>query len=276
MHKHAQVLYREARRRRALKYLRRAAAMGNLDAVNTLVGYLAFPREALERKSWMRRASQLAIEQKKPAIVIAGYLRAIEEFDHAGRVLLRAAKLGDIDAAFEVGLINEGPDGNATEAERRFRQAADAGHYKAQLKLGNLLMQSDRSAEGKYYYQKAIAQEPAQGRSATFELGQHLWKRGEIDKADQLLRSATTPADPHSNVYVYAEFLCEQGQTAKAIELLQARHGTSATTTQLREAAKVLRHGHRPDAATEFTDRADHIELQERQRDANRDYDDFD
>ena len=259
--------WRRGRKWRAIRYYRRSAKTGNVEAASAL-GRRLSASHARAREAWLQRAARMAVEQRLPATEVARHLRNAGQFDRFESVLRQAAESGDAKAAFELGRAFTRLGVDPAEAERYFRVAADSGHYDAGLALARLLMASGRPQEGGQYLFRAAALESSGSRTATLELGRHEWRSGHFARADFYLGRAAAADAPKSNTRVYAEFLCERGRAAEAAELLRTNYATGVGTSELREVANLLRRHGRVDDAAHFRALAD--------RSAQMDIDSFD
>lgn len=142
----ARVLHQAGHLDEAASFYEDAASGGHADAMVSLAQVL----DDITRQRSVELLEQAAAKGSINAIYNLGVFMRDHQRD--GKTALRhfvdAAARGDADAAFNAGVLYD--DGNmvvrnATQAERYYRQAANAGHEWAKINLAHLLIEEGRS-----------------------------------------------------------------------------------------------------------------------------------
>jgi Tfp pilus assembly protein PilF len=105
------------------------------------------------------------------------------------------------------------------EAERWYRQAAEADHPAAAYNLGMLLLEQGRLEEAEQWLRRAVEGKPA--GLATHPLGVVLAQQGQLEEAEQWLRKAATGIPMkgrRSSQYDLGVVLARQGRAEEAKE----------------------------------------------------------
>lgn len=156
----------------------------------------ALPRLSLGQKLLLRKLSR--VEPSEPADIDLATAReerfalgkraaACAEHAIAANIYFIAAREGDAEAAYTLGLCFEKGDGvpkSAKEARRRFEIAAEGGYAEAYLRLGDYekdgVLGEKNGALALSYYQKAAAAGSAEGAFRTGEA----YRFGTLAEAD--------------------------------------------------------------------------------------------
>ena len=97
----------------------------------------------------------------------------------------RAAGTGDGDAAYRLGdLLSQRED---PDAERYYRQAAEAGHFRASFELANIFCVRGEFADAESFYRLSASAGSAESRN---NLANMLAARGALAEAENLYREA--------------------------------------------------------------------------------------
>lgn len=162
---------------KAVRHLRQAAEAGNSEAAFQLSLKLAGREQ--ERLDWLRRAAEFARNEGRPASKVAYYLRQAGQDEQAEDTLRQAAGSGDAAAAYELGSMLTGAEG-----ERYYRLAAERGNRAAARYLGNAALRAGRDQDAERYLRAAAEGSAVEDQIALVDF---LIGKGRTDEALPLL-----------------------------------------------------------------------------------------
>jgi TPR repeat protein len=188
-------LYRNGDLNGARTSWRRAADQGKQEARVLLARIAEAAGDSAEAKARMQEATEglAKLLDRAQGIVdhahrsyrdIGSMLYRDGKLEEAEPYFRQAAKAGDLESRFAVGLVLE-ERGMRGEAERAYREAADAGHPDAYARLGGLLAERGDGEAAEQLYQQSA---DAGGAEGQFRLGQVREQQGRIYEAERLYR----------------------------------------------------------------------------------------
>jgi TPR repeat protein len=163
----------------AVKWYRKAAEMGNLNAMNNLGACYedgqGVPKDLEESVKWYRKAAEQgsAIAQRNVGLAYIRGEGVVQNNESALGWIKKSATQGDAHAQYLLGVGYSGIDGipvNHSEMFNWFRKAAEQGHAAAQKYLGDCYVNGEgitaNSTEAVKWYLKAAAQKDADAQNA--------------------------------------------------------------------------------------------------------------
>ncbi|MEU1899320.1 protein kinase [Nocardiopsis dassonvillei] len=183
------LMRQRGKKNRAESWYRRAAEAGDTEAMNSLGLMLQQRKDLSQAESWFRRGAEAG---DTGAMFYFGRLLAERGETAQAEAWYRcAAEVGQIDSMYKLGTLLQAR-ASTDEAAVWYRRAADGGNSDAMNRLGVLLHLSGETVEAETWYRRAASAE-IRSYFAMDNLANLLAERGEHEEAEVWRRRADEP-----------------------------------------------------------------------------------